>query len=774
VRAVYIACTRKHLLDGCNKAIPVPVERHFSSPVSPSGMPEDKPDTINKPARKSRLSLRGSMILSGLMVVAAFILSMGFHFQEWTTGEPASNTVFLLFSAVATVGLAGWWTLIRRFEGLKDTSPARKLWTLLVSGGILMTVAGVIARIGRISAPGLELGPGFDINTGIALTFPTVIKMGLISIAMATFSFLLMQRLRSLILVKRSRSSERNWRLLLGLMVASSLTTLFMEPGASPNDWQNVAMIVVAVFMIVNAFRLSWIVFLSFKEKLAALGLCLVLGIFLIFSLGATFNSSVAIVPGGFDYLEHFFMPLATFTQLAGVFGMMYCLTAFLSLLFHLPTSGDYEQRAGERATMHSLAALVGQVFDADRLFATIAASPVEAGSADASWLVMPDPDTGSLRQHIVASHNLDPDRIEQFMDPSELVDALSDDGTGLLIREAAADHRLNVGSGDRLGSLFVVPLMARDERIGALFAAKGVVNGFERDDIETISIFAAQASVAIDNARLFEQQVEKERLSRELSIAREVQRKLLPQEAPKLRGTSMAASSVPAQEVGGDYYDFVKLGDDRYGIIIADVSGKGTSAAFYMAEMQGIFQSVSRLASSPSDFLHHANLALAQSLDRNVFISAIYGILDLKDETFTIARAGHCPAATVRLDGESRLIRTPGLGLGLDRGDLFQKSLVEEHIQLAPGDVFVLYTDGVVESRNRHNEEYGYDRLLEIVDEHRHEDADGIHAAVLRDMRQFLGAEDYDDDMTLVVLKWHGLPLDVLSSTETTLKEST
>lgn len=737
-------------------------------------MTEERLDTIPKPARSNRLSARGSLILSGLLVVVAWALSMGFHFQQWTTQQPAPMSMYLLFSAVTSAGFAGLWMLIRRFEGHKDASPSRRLWTLLVGGGILMAFAGFVARFGQISAPGLDLGPGFDIDTGIALTFPTVVKMGLISMAMVAFAFVLMQRLRSLILVKRSRSSERNWKLLLGLMVISSLSSLFMEPEASQTEWQNVAMVIVAVFMIVNAFRLSWIVFLSFKEKLAALGLCLVLELFLIFSLGTGYETSLAIVPSGFVYLEHYFMPLATFTQQAAIFGMMYCLTSFLSLLFHLPTSGDYEQRAGERATMHSLAALVGQVFDADRLFATIAASPVEAGSADASWLVMPDPDSGSLRHHIVASHNLTPDRIEHFMDSSDLVDALGENSTGLLIREAAADHRVNVSAGDRLGSLFVVPLMARDELIGALFAAKAVVNGFERDDIETISIFAAQASVAIDNARLFEQQVEKERLSRELSIAREVQRKLLPQQAPTLRGTSMAASSVPAQEVGGDYYDFVQLGEDRYGIIIGDVSGKGTSAAFYMAEMQGIFQSVSRLATSPSEFLHHANMALAQSLDRNVFISAIYGILDLKEETFTMARAGHCPAATVRLSGESRLIRTPGLGLGLDRSDLFLRSLVEEHIHLSPGDVFVLYTDGVVESRDKHNEEYGYERLLEIVEEHRHEDADGIHAAVLRDLRRFLGAEEYDDDMTLVVLKWHGLPLDVLSGAESALKEST
>jgi sigma-B regulation protein RsbU (phosphoserine phosphatase) len=721
-----------------------------------------------------RFGMRGTQILYGSVFFAAVVLGMGFHFKQWGAHQPSGLTTYLLFGGLTTLGFAALWKLLGSFRRHKDTSPARRIWTLLVSGGILTTVAGITARIGRIEAPGLELGLGFDLTTGIALTFPTVVKMGIISVSMAGFAVLLMHRLRELVLVKRSRSSERNWNGLVLLMVASSLMSLMQVPGAEQNEWQNIATIIVAVFMVVNAFRLSWIVFLTFREKLTMLGLCLLLGLFLLFSMGAASSGLDLIIPGGQEYLEHFFMPLAVFSQQAAVFGMIYCMTSFLSLLFHLPTSGDYEQRAGERATMHSLAALVGQVFDANRLYATIASAPVEAGSADASWLVMPDADSGSLQQHVVAAHKITPDQIEQFMDCTELVDDLSKDGNLLLIREAAADHRLQVRSADHLGSLLVVPLTARDEPIGALFAVKSVVNGFERDDIETISIFAAQASVAIDNARLIEQQVEKERLSRELAIAREVQRKLLPQQAPTLRGTSIAASSVPAQEVGGDYYDFIRLGDNRHGVIIGDVSGKGTSAAFYMAEMQGIFQSVSRLVSSPSDFLHHANLALAQSLDRNVFISAIYGILDLEAETFTIARAGHCPAAMVRLNGESRLIRTPGLGLGLDRGDLFRSSLVEERIALAPGDVFVLYTDGVVESRNVEGEEFGYDRLLRAVEEHRHEDADRIHASIIRDLRHFIGTGEYDDDMTLLVLKWHGLPLEVLTGQEHMLKEST
>lgn len=705
------------------------------------------------------LTVPGSLVVLGSLVVSAWVLGMGFHFQQWSRGHPSSTTIFLLFATVTSLGSVGWWLLIRQLEGHKDTSPAHRLWRLLIEGSILMAMGGFVARIGRISAPGLALGPGFNVNTGIALTFPTIVKMVVVSLVMTTFGFLLLQRLRSLILIKRSRASERNWRLLLGLMAASSLSTLFLDPGTDPSEWQRAALIPAIVLMGINAFRLSWIVLLSFKEKLAALGMCLVLALFLIFTLGGGSVLSSTLIPGGYDYLEHFFMPLATFTQLAGSFGLLYCLTAFLSLLFHLPTSGEYAQRAGERATMHSLAALVGHVFDADRLHATIAASPVEAGSADASWLVVPVMEGGRLSQQVIASHGLTTEHIERWMNPSDLVDALGHVGDSLLIREAAADHRLNVRSAHPIGSLYIVPLIARDVRIGALFAAKRVVNGFERDDLETISILAAQASVAIDNARLFEQQIEKERLSRELAIAREVQQKLLPQEPPRLPGTSIAASSVAALEVGGDYYDFVDLGDERHGIIIGDVSGKGTSAAFYMAEMRGIFQSASRLAATPSEFLHHANLALSQCLDRNVFVSAIYGILNLEKESFTIARAGHCPAAIVRLDGERRLIRTPGLGLGLDRGKLFQKSLEEEHIRLLPGDVFVFYTDGVVESRNQNSEEYGYERLLQVVAEHRHEDAEDIHTSILRDMRHFLGTEEYDDDMTLLVLKWHGLP---------------
>jgi phosphoserine phosphatase RsbU/P len=722
----------------------------------------------------SRLAEKGVSLLLAVVFGSCFLLSVGYHFIELASGSPASMGTELLYALCVTVGFGSLWFWMKGYFQDRNASPSKILWSVMVSGFVLVAIAGFTSRFGTISAGDIELPLGFAPDTGVPLTSPSIVKMMVISIAQVLFAFILMHRLQLLVLVKRTKTSQRNWFIMLSLMAFASVLTVMKPAGSTQNEWQNIAFIVAVVFMLVNAFKLSWIVFLSFKEKMATIGLCFVLATLLLLGLGIGNSGVNILVPRSFEYLEFYFVPLASFVKQASIFGILYCVTAFLSLLFHLPTSGDYEQREGERATMYSLAHLVSQVFDAERLFVTVTSAPVEAGSADFSWLAMPDASSGNLRYRVVGTHNVTSEQIAEWVDSDMLVENMMGEGNPIVIQRASTDHRLSVlPSNGQIGSLLAVPLIARDEIIGALFAAKHVVNGFERDDIETISVFAAQAALAIDNSRLFEQQVEKERLSREMSIAREVQRRLLPQNVPVMSGVSIAASSVSAQEVGGDYYDFVRLADKKLGVIIGDVSGKGTSAAFYMAEMQGIFQSVSRLADSPANFLHHANVALAQSLDRNIFISAIYAILDLEKEEMILARAGHCPAAVIRLNGESRYIRTKGLGLGLDRSDLFRRSLTQEHISLQPGDVFVLYTDGVVESRSSNGEEYGYDRLLALLNDHRHDDADGIHAAVLRDLRSFMAGEEYDDDMTLVVLKWHGLPMESIITANQIVHES-
>ena len=739
----------------CNKGAGRRVNCHEFEPrlLSPMQLPlTRKSDTA--PARTRSL-------IMGLIFTGSTALALVYHLLSWS-GQVPSTALTLGYEAIVVIGYAALWALLSEAFSRRRPTPAKSFWSTALAASVVIIVSYLILLIARPPAgvdPSLALG--FDLETGAPLVLATVFKMNILGLLYGCFAVILMLRMRDLVLVKRTRSSQRNWHLMVAAMVITSLSVIGARAGEPLGELQTISMIVAVVFMVVSSFRLSWIVFLSFREKMAAIGLSLLLLIVLVLGIGIMEDSPLSrlAMPGAHSYVENFSYPLAMFSSLAAIFGILYCTTTVLSLLFHLPTTGEFEARAGERAAMQSLTHIVGQVLDTDRLHAAIASSPVEAGVATTSWLAVADPESGSLSPRVVAATRVGPDEVDALVDLEALFEEASSASNPIVLEHAVRDHRVRARAAGVISSLVIAPLVGRDRFLGALFSCKEVVRGFERDEVDTIGILAAQASLAMENASLFEQQVEKERLKRELAIAREVQKRLLPQAVPELAGLSVAASSVPAQEVGGDYYDFVRLSEDRLGIIIADVSGKGTSAAFYMAEMQGIFQSVSRLAPSPADFLGHANTALSESLDRNTFVSVIYGVVDITEQEFVLARAGHCPAAAVGIDGNARFLRSKGIGLGLDRGSLFRQSLTETRIKLQPGDVFVLYTDGVVESRAPDGSEYGYDRLLQVLSDCRHEDAADIHRTLIDDLNQFVTDDgDYGDDMTLMVLKWHGL----------------
>jgi sigma-B regulation protein RsbU (phosphoserine phosphatase) len=237
--------------------------------------------------------------------------------------------------------------------------------------------------------------------------------------------------------------------------------------------------------------------------------------------------------------------------------------------------------------------------------------------------------------------------------------------------------------------------------------------------------------------------------------LAQEMQKKLLPQVLPQFSSLELDAASTPAFEVGGDYYDVVELDNDRIGIIVGDVSGKGVSAAFYMSEVKGIFQALSRLHHSPKDFIVKANEALLGSFDKRSFISLIYAIVDIHTGKVLLVRAGHCPLLLVSQQ-QGSYVRPGGMGIGLSKGDVFASSIEEETIQLRAGDVFVLYTDGVTEARCG-EDEFGYDRLMKAVTHNSEKSATAIKGHVLDTVSAFTGQQSNHDDLTLVVMKWRG-----------------
>jgi sigma-B regulation protein RsbU (phosphoserine phosphatase) len=253
----------------------------------------------------------------------------------------------------------------------------------------------------------------------------------------------------------------------------------------------------------------------------------------------------------------------------------------------------------------------------------------------------------------------------------------------------------------------------------------------------------------------------EKKRLEEELRIAREIQMSLLPQGPLVMPGLSVTALCVPAREVGGDYYDFFRLGDRRLGILIADVAGKGTSAALYMAELKGLVLSLTRIHSSPRELMLAADRIIAANLDARSFITMTYAVVDLDARTMTYARAGHTPLMYLpgQAGTEDRRVRvlTPDglvLGLNIDQGETFARLLEERTIALGDGDLALFFTDGITEAMNESDEYFGEGRLGQIVESHSHLSSDDLRALLLREIESFVGGAPQHDDMTMILLK--------------------
>jgi serine phosphatase RsbU (regulator of sigma subunit) len=262
----------------------------------------------------------------------------------------------------------------------------------------------------------------------------------------------------------------------------------------------------------------------------------------------------------------------------------------------------------------------------------------------------------------------------------------------------------------------------------------------------------------AIAQAAQGASRVDRERLKAEFSVAKRAQEQMLPSSPPSIPGYDIAAVCRPSREVGGDLYDFLPLSGGRYGIVVADVSGKGVPAAVYMTLTKGLLASVSEHRDNPGEILKEVNRHLYAACNRQLFVTLFLGIIDPATNTFTFSRAGHNPPVWRKAArNETSLLRAQGIGLGLDNGTVFNRSLAVEQIQVSPSDGLFLYSDGISEAMNSRNEEYGEERLMKIAAR-----TDGLGAKAARDMvladvGEFLGRTAPQDDQTLVVVRVDG-----------------
>ncbi len=302
----------------------------------------------------------------------------------------------------------------------------------------------------------------------------------------------------------------------------------------------------------------------------------------------------------------------------------------------------------------------------------------------------------------------------------------------------------------------YIVPIRSKEHLIGAIVLGEKLSEAtFSQEDLEFLSAAARQASVSIENAFLYEELAEQERMKHELEIARRIQLASLPQRTPVVEGLEVAGQSRPAMEVGGDFFDYLNGSGEGVTVIVGDVSGKGTSAALYMSKVQGILRSLHDYTRSPAELFIRANRLLIADLERSSFITALGAAFDARTRNAVVARAGHLPLYRYRpKDGTVEKITTKGLGLGLDNGSIFAAELEERIVPYDPGDVMAFVTDGIIEARNEKGDEFGEERLMEEMKCHAALAADEIRSRILERVSAFAGLVPQHDDQTLVVVK--------------------
>lgn len=327
-------------------------------------------------------------------------------------------------------------------------------------------------------------------------------------------------------------------------------------------------------------------------------------------------------------------------------------------------------------------------------------------------------------------------------------------EGASVLTSDAMHDPRFQAQHSvvlSQIRSVMAVPLASGEEIFGMVYVDNPFNNRFKEEDLKVLTTIASVASIKIENDRLLDERLEKRRMEEELKVASEIQMRLQPFAPPKLDGWDMTGVSFPCREIGGDYYDFIHRKRDSHLIVaVGDVSGKGTGAALLMSSLHAAVRAQSQTRASISEVMGEINQYIFENSPSNKFLTLFYGGLDPQNGTLTYSNGGHNAPMLVRSSGEVERLDTGGLPIGMMQGVAYE----EASIVFQPGDVLVIYSDGITESINEREEEFDEERLIEVVKNNLGRSASGIRDRIDEALSRFVGTTAPVDDMTLMIIK--------------------
>lgn len=667
---------------------------------------------------------------------------LGLHLIEQVVAifpdGPSSSLVGGFGYRLLLVGFLVTYTffIARVFSNIEKLHVTTMLWRLFIIGMVGITVIMLITFANRATA-------GMTIYRYMGPIFYQVGFFAFVTFFLsASFIF------RRFILYPRTRRKLFAWRTFLVFLGLGVLFMLF-RPGITLLYLTLITYIPILLISLALAANVRWIAYLNFNQKLRALGL-FVLIVIVIF----TYVIAARQLPSQLGILLDQLIRMEAVLYLL-IFTLIYSGFSILVLFFNLPTSSIFEMKTFEIASFNKIKQAIQANLDFSDIMKTLLDASVLTSGAKAGWIEMVQNESEENSPNIELCKGLTLEEVEDIKQSYDVTERVLNDQKYLLVKNTSK-LRAFKGTANRYKCLLCVPIVSNNQAHGVVYVVHELENAFEDVAVVSLVSFAEQAGMALENARLMNNSLEMERYQEQLKIAKDVQRELLPSEFPNNDKIEFLAEGDSAYEIGGDYFDVVNPKPDLYRVAIGDVSGKGTTAAFYMAEIKGIFHALTLLDLDVKSFLSTANEALSACMKKGFFMTLTYLQIDTEQRKVEMIRAGHCPTLYYDIKAQKlKVLKKGTLGLGMVRNGSF-KSFIKETIVIdyQPGDMIFLHTDGITEARDEKGEEYGFERFKENIGEHIHETSDEIAQSIIHSVKEFTHSE-MEDDYTILIIRF-------------------
>ncbi len=676
--------------------------------------------------RKTKIQRIYLCLCLGALMAYFSMIFFSIHNAKLYTHLNSYNFFVNTFLALFTVSIFNFYKItIGSFdgEGFNDL-----LWKAFVTG-IITTAICTTLYLFIISNSSIVYGY-------ISIFYYLLYVCAIVYVCLLFFVF------KKMILYQKTKETSNFWQIFEILLYICIIINFLKIP--TYDILFPLILIPLIVMGLILSLNLGWVAYLSYKLKIKA-------SIFLSFIL--IFSCIFIFILYHFDSFSSIGTSLSQNIFLISllIFITIYALISVLVLLFNLPTSSVFEQKFSEILQLQRISGNSQYGKTESEVYDMLMDSCMGTFLAQTAVLEILNKE-GEITEVVFRNFNAN-----NFSEIKKLIrkNNLKINEEYLIIEDTSKLNKTKNSDYFGIQSFLVLPLLNFGEKLGNIYIFSELKSAFEKEMIDIVITYVNQASASISNYRLLAQEVENARYKEEREIAKKVKKHLVPALEIDNDDLEMVAVSKSADDVGGDFYDFIAINSHQYAIIIGDVSGKGTTAAFNMAAMKGIFHSLIQNFTDCESFAKQANQSLSFCLEKSSFITLSLFIVDTKINYISHFRAGHCPSFLFHSKNQECIKLMPsGLGLGIIRNDNFLEHLQSEMYAITNGDIIFAFTDGIVEAENENKIPFGYDKIVQFLCSNYQKPLPSMKNEFETLLLKYCGLDALNDDYTFLILK--------------------